>query len=545
VLFILGGDELPRGTQPSIKIETPPTGFLGMDSASEPTSLDIARSRRLYNAHQGKLRALTQRPGSVPVTTTALGSPIIHLTKYPFSTPDKLLATSGTTMYELIADALVPATMTNPLNSANIYDADYTGIQSGAIVNMKLIGDGGILKQYDGTEVKDVVPAPDDATPFPANVLTDINALGCKYVWVHNNYLFVSPGTNQVFYSKRAGQAGSDRQFDYFPEVHFSILVRNGDVVNGKGIPFDNVCFIPMRQGWNVWAGTNFNDFDSSDYLNTINGVIAPRSVDIITYATGTQTIAFLSDDGVHEIFSSTIDTQGRQYATRNLMTDKVDFQAYGFTVAEKEAAISKYVVQYSMYLLEISRDSVPIVLGYDTRNAEWYAWTGLTINAFIENDGIVYYAGNGHLKKFDKDLNDDWTDLAMTTGVPIDFDRISGFIWYEQTGYPSTLDSYILRLKTYAVIASLDISIVYISGLVEISEAIQNSYLVWDVSEWDIAAWANLDYTDLVSAPQRLSHRLRLPKKGYYFQVRWRNNRSEPVEVYGESFIGRSSGEM
>jgi len=533
------------GIQQAIKIETPTSGFLGMDSASEPTSLNIARSRRLYNSYQGKIRALTQRPGSVPVTTTALGSPIIHLTKYPFTTPDQLLATSGTTLYKLVAAVLTSATMTNPLARADITDADFTGINAGAIVNIKIIGDGGILKQYDGTEVKDVTPAADDTLPAPANVLTDINALGCKFVWVHNNYLFVSPGDNQVFYSKRAGQSGSDSQYNYFPEVHFSILVRNGDVVNGCGIPFDNVCFIPMRNGWNVWAGDNFNDFDSNDYLNTINGVIASKSVDIITYATGTQTIAFLSDDGVHEIFSSTIDTQGRQYATRNLMTDKIDFQAYGFTVAEKEAAISKYVIQYSMYLLEITRDTTIYVFGYDTRNAEWYIWTGLTINAIIENDGIVYYAGNGHLKKFDKDLNDDWTDLAKTSGVPVDFDRISGMIWFEQTGYPSTLDYYILRLKTYAGIASLDISIIYLYDLVEVEEAIQNSFLTWDTSEWDASTWANLGYTDLVNAPQRLSHRLRLPKKGFYFQIRWRNNRSEPVEIYGESLIGRSSGEM
>lgn len=538
---------MPVGIQQPITIQTPQEGFLGMDTSSEPTSISLSRSRRLYNAYQGKLRALTQRPGSVPVTTTALGNPIIHLTKYPFTTPDQLIATAGTTLYSLVGSTLTPATMTDALARADVTDADFTGINAGAIVNMKLIGDGGGLKQYDGTVVKLVTPAADDVLPAPANVLSNINTLGCKFVWVHNNYLFVSPGDNQVFYSKRAGQGGVDNQYDYFPEIHFSILVRNGDVVNGVGIPFDNVCFIPMRQGWNVWAGDNFNNFDSSNYLNTINGVIAPRSTDIITYATGTQTIAYLSDDGVHEIFSSTIDTQGRQYATRNLMTDKIDFAAIGFTEAEKAAAISKYVVQYSMYLLEITRDTTNYVFGYDTRNAEWYTWTGLTINAFIENDGIVYYAGNGHLKKFDKELNDDWADIGKTTGVPVDFDRIGGMIWFEDTGYPSTLDYYILRLKQYAVAASLDISIIFMSGTVEIDKALQNAYAIWDTegSYWDEAIIANLDYTDLVSAPQRLGNRLRLPRKGFFFQIRWRNNRSEPVEIYSEKLVGRASGEI
>ncbi len=626
-----------------------------MDTASEPTSLDIARSRRLYNAYQGKIRALTQRPGSVPVISTALDDPIIHLTRYPYANSvaigaaptltavagtatlptdtyyviytyvtdngeteasaeasqaitlgeslhivipaipyhansiniyisnatttetlqlnttslttditaplitgiaypttnstafsNEILASSGTSLYSYYNGEFHEATMTNDLNSPDIYVADFTGINAGTLVNMKIIGDGGLLKQYDGNEVVDVTPAADDASPDPANVLTDINAKGCKYVWGHSQYVFVSPGTNEVFYSKRAGQAGSDNQFNYFPEVHFSILVHIGDYVNGCGVPFDNVQFIPMRKGWNVWEGTNFDDFDSSNYLNTINGVIAPRSIDIITYSTGTQTIAYLSDDGVHEIFTSTIDTKGRQYATRSLMENKIDFSAYGFTEAEKESAISKYIVQYSMYLLEITRETTTYIFGFDTRNAEWYIWTGLQINSFIEDAGIVYFAGDdGLLKKFDKDLNYDWTDISMTTGTPIDFDRISGFIWFEQTGYPSALDYYILRLKTYAVIASLDISIIYLQDLVEVAGVIQNSFLTWDISQWDVASRANLNYTDLVSAPQRLSHRLSLPKPGYYFQVRLRNNRSEPVELYSETFIGRPSGEI
>jgi hypothetical protein len=436
--------------------------------------------------------------------------------------------------------------MTNALNTSDIYDADFTGINAGAIVNIKLIADGSALKQYNGTEVKLVTPAANDTSPAPENVLSNINTLGIKYVWAHSDYVFVSPGDNQVWYSKRAGQGGADHQYDYFPSIHYNILVRKGDYINGCGIPFDDVCFIPMRNGWNVWMGTNFEDFDSSQYLNTINGLIAPRSAQIITYANGQQTIAYLSDDGVHEIFTTVLDNRGKQYATKGLMKDKIDFEAFGFTEAEKQAAISKYIVGFNMYLLEITRDTTNYVFGYDTQNGEWYMWTGLQINSLIEFDGGIYFAGNdGMLKQFDKELNSDWTDIAKTTGTPVDFDRISGMIAFEDTGYPSMLDYYILKLKQYIVPASLDISIVYMRSMVEVEQALQNSYLVWDVSEWDIAAWANLDYTDLVSAPQRLSTRLKLPKQAYYFQIRWRNNRDEPVEVYGESLIGRTSGEM
>lgn len=539
------GDEMPAGFQPSTTIQMPPEGFGGMDTSTEPTGIHFARARRLYNAYQGRLGALTKRPGSVPVIETALPNPITHLTIHPFGT-DQLLAVSDTSIYKYESDDLTSVTMTNTLNSSNVYDADFTGMDSnGDLVNIKIIADGGILKQYDGSEVKDITPATDDSNPSPANLLTDINSLGVKYAWTHSNYVFVNCGDNQIFYSKQATQGGNGNQYDYFPETHYTILVRKGDYVTGPGMPFDDVCFIPMRQGWNVVTGTNFNDFNFGSYLNTIDGVIAPRSPQIITYVDGSQTIAYLSDNGVNEIFTTILDNRGKQYATRNIMTNKIDWEAFGFTDTEMAAAISKYIVSLNMYLLEITRDTTNYVFGYDTKNGEWHMWTGLQINSLIEFDGVIYFAGNdGLLKRFDKSLYTDWDDIDKTTGTPIDFDRISGMIAFEESGYPSMLDYIIIKLRQYDIVASLDVSLVYSRSIVESQEAIRNYYLTWDVGLWDEAAWANLEYTDLVAPPQRLSTKLKLPKSGYYFQIRMRNDRDEPVEIYGLSLIGRTSGE-
>ena len=116
--------------------------------------------------------------------------------------------------------------------------------------------------------------------------------------------------------------------------------------------------------------------------------------------------------------------------------------------------------------------------------------------------------------------------------------------IAFEESGYPSMLDYIIIKLRQYDIVASLDVSLVYSRSIVESQEAIRNYYLTWDVGLWDEAAWANLEYTDLVAPPQRLSTKLKLPKSGYYFQIRMRNNRDEPVEIYGLSLIGRTTGE-
>lgn len=532
---------MPRGVQPQMRIQTPSTGILGLDTASEPTSVPIERSRRLFNAYMPKLKAIGKRPGSVPVIDTALNDPIKHLSVFPFE-PDHILASSGTSLYKYENDALEEVTMDVPLNSSDVYMADFTATDSGGLKNVKMIGDGGLLKLYDGEKVIDVEPADDDPSPAPANVLTDINEKGCKFVWEYSGHVFVSPGTNEVFYSKRVGE--SDLCYNYFPETYFELLVRKGDYVNGPGVPFDNVLFIPMRHGWNIWQGSNFDSFNATEFLNTLNGVIAPRSPKVITYADGHQTIVYLSEDGCHEIYTTILDNRGKQYATRSLMANRIDFEAFGFTNAEKRDAVGYYSVSLNMYLLHLKRDTTDYIFGYDTRNGEWYIWTGLDLNTFIEHESVLYFAGDdGLLKKFDKSLYSDWDGKDKTTGTPVDFDRISGMIWFEDTGFPSTLDNYILRLKEFSTKASIDVSIMHMRGTEEEQEAIKNYFLVWDVGAWDEAVWANEDYTELVSAPQRLSWKLKLPKKGHYFQIRLRNNRNEPVEIYSETLVGRASG--
>jgi hypothetical protein len=520
------------------ELETPSYG--GLNTAVQFSLIPKEQSPRIENGYMDQVGDVSKRPGSVPVISTALPSPIKHLTMYPFGTPH-LLASSGTSLYKYAASALTPVTMTNALATSNIFDADFTGLHGGNLVNIKLIADGGSLKSYNGTEVKLVAPAADDASPQPPNVLANVNSLGIKYIWGHSQYIFVSPGDNQIWYTKRAAQGGTDNQYDYIPQIHYLIAVKQGDYINGNGIPFDSVCFVPMRNNWCVISGTNFETFDSGEFLNTINGLIAPRSAQIITYGNGTQTIAYLSDDGIHEIYTSTLDTQGRQYATRGLMKETIDFAAMGFTEEEKTAAISKYIVSLNMYLLEITRDTTNYVYGFDTRNAQWYLWKNLQINSFIEDEGICYFAGDdGLLRVFDKDLYSDWDNIAKTTGDPVHFIRYSPAISAEFSGYPSMWDSYLVESQQWLVSATLDINFIFANNTDEMIKVIKNEVFVEGVSQWGFAKYANLNYTDLLNEPNEIMFDYsRLSK---YVQVLWENDRDEPVKIFKDKWKGRTS---
>src|SRR5690606_1410230 len=109
-----------------------------------------------------------------------------------------------------------------------------------------------------------------------------------------------------------------------------------------------------------------------------------------------TQTIMYLSDDGVHEVFDTTIlDSGTRQYSTRALMKDKIDFPALNLTESEKEAAIGYFDAPMSLYFLTFYRNGVCTTYVYDVRNGEWYPdWVGFTAKSYIRIDEVVYFGG-------------------------------------------------------------------------------------------------------------------------------------------------------
>jgi hypothetical protein len=151
------------------------------------------------------------------------------------------------------------------------------GFTDTSLTSRLIIGDGTRLLGCDGTTVAWITPAANLPSPQPANELTAINDLGCRFVWSYKRQIFISPGTNKVFYSL-------PYKFDYFPEVNVEVISNNNDIVNGCGVAFDNVMLVPMRRGWNVWTGSDINDFQSKEFLNTTDGVIAPRSIVKLTY---------------------------------------------------------------------------------------------------------------------------------------------------------------------------------------------------------------------------------------------------------------------
>lgn len=535
--------------QPKFALEVLPS--LGMRTDLNPAQLPQGSQRVAYDAEMKSNDTIGKRPGTSPVTDTALGAAITNLIVYKAtasSVAPELFAVSGSTLYKYSANVLTAQTMTNSFTSSNVFGVGYTDY---ADASNLLLTSGGSLQQYTGTEVKNVVPAaddglgPDGTTVLPANSLTTINARGIKYIWIFTGHVFVSDGTDLMWYSKRY-------HYDYFPgSVQYFRYIKDNDYVTGPGLSYGSLCLIPMRRGWGVISGETFDDgvstdipFKANQYLNTVNGNISSRGFAKITYPEGQQTIAYLSDDGVHEIFDTGVDsveTNGtRQYSTRSLMKDKIDFNKYGFTTAEKSAAVAFFDSQKNQFILNINKSTTHYSFIYDTRNQEWYLWRfPWSVTAMTAFEGIVYQGSSvGHVHAFADTLYSDWNQRAKTTGTFVDFDVISGLINFEFTGDNSYLHYYLTEAQMFNQKSSLDIYIVYGAGIVEFPKALHNEIFVWDVTAWDEGQWANINYTDNVNNAKRLV----IHKRAKYFQRRWRNNRDEPVIILKEKFLGTTS---
>lgn len=528
----------------------------GETEASEVNSTEITRNVQLVITVPPFPQGVNKARIYIGTSTTNLklegetttgkfikNTPLAGTQRYPLiNTSEKseeLLAVSGTTLYQYYGGALNPVPMANSFYKPNVFSEAFTNASNASVL---LLADGADLKQFNSTSVSNVAPAANGPSPEPPNDLVSINLAGPKYVWSHTGHVFLSDGSDLVWYSKRY-------QFDYFPSTQFFKFVRNNDYITGPGVTFANLCLIPMRRGWGILQGELFDDgtvangFKGNQFLNTLNGNISARGFTRITYPNGVQTIAYLSDDGMHEIYDTGFEGEGvRQYSTRSLMKDKIDFEKFGFTNEDKASAVAHFDQSSNwLYVSFTSSTLGSFIFVFDTRNQEWYVWRmPWAVKALVKWQDTNYFGGvQKLLQAFSSEIYTDWNESTKATGTVIDMDVYSGLISFEFSGEDSYLDYYLVEAQMWNMPASLDVWIVYGTGKIEFGPAQYNEIFIYGITAWGQGQWANIEYTDLVNNAKRLV----LHKKAKYFQRRWRNNRDQPVTILREKFTGRISG--
>lgn len=496
--------------------------FGGENTAKTFSEIEQYESARMLNALPRKVGGLSKRPGTIPLTSVSLPNPIQTLCNLRKDDENNILAASGDTLY-LYDGEWTAQTMDTPLLTDRIGHDQFKDEDAEEVL---VITDGGALKYWDGEEVKAVEPAPNDEDPLPANDLANINAnhppIGCL---VYNTRVVIWDGSDTIWHSKVGF-------YDYFPQVDFQRFVRHNDTVK-TCIAYGGALMVMMRRNIGVVFGQDIENWEQ-DFLDTQDGCMNERTVQMINYPDGRQEVFYLSDDGVHAIY--TIDTLSLQssarYSTRNVTKNQVKWDELGVTREEWKEAVGYF--QNGRYWLVYSRGDERRGLVFDTNDQQWYPVNNIGANSFYHDEEHFYFAGeNGHLMVFDSDLYSDWGDPQKANGTPVDFFWYSKLMTPKLTGKDHFWDVLMVEARQFFVRSVMDVEVNTFGGRFTVPDGVVTTTMVFGETNWGEGQWANPSLTDFVNNAKRL----RAFVKGQYAQILISNNRDEPLEMFSIKF--------
>lgn len=503
--------------------------FMGLNTADTFSEINLLQSPSMLNAIPKKIGSLAKRPGTKPLTTTALGSPIETLCNLRKSGTNSILASSGTTLYKFVTDAWVGQTMTNALVTASIDTAQFKDDTGAEVL---VIADGGDLKFYNGTAVATITPAADDTAPLPPNDLANINStqppIGCI---VHNNRVVIWDGSDTIHHSKPGF-------FDYFSDVDFQRFVRENDSVK-TCVSYSGALLVMLRRHIGVLFGDGYSDPISSGdwsqgFLDSTDGCMAADTVQLVIYPDGREEVFYLSDNGVHSVYTIntlSLDSSAR-YSTKSMTNNKINWNDLGVTNAEWESASAHFYDGKYWLIYPKGTDWNGFV--FDTDNGEWFPIDTIQANSFYHDEDYFYYAGDeGHLKVFDNSLYSDWDDSTLTTGTPINMYWYSKLMTPKLTGFRHFWDIMLIEARQTEDISSIDLEVNTFTDRFVLDDAVATTIMIVGVTPIGVGKISNAYLTDIVNNADRTE----IFVKGQYSQTKLSNNRDEPVEVFSITY--------
>lgn len=501
--------------------------FGGINTALAFSDLDDTEARDMINALPSSLGSLAKRPGTIPITNAPLNE-IKGLFNLRLNNVNHIIATGGNTLYKLVNDVLQPQTMTHYLVDANIDTAQFRDANGKEVL---VITDGGSLKEYDGTTVKNITPAASDASPLPPNDLNGINGHKPTGCIIHNTRVVLWNGTEYLWHSKPG-------YYDYFPSINYQRYVRGNDRIQNC-VTYRGALIVFMRRNVGVLFGDGYSTTPSDgdwrqDFLDTTDGCLAPKTVQTVTYPNGNQEVFYVSDNGVHAVYA--IDTlsldSSARYSTRSVTVKQIDWEGLGVTKEEWAKAVAHF--RNGQYWLIYPKGTEWRGLVFDTRFSQWYPVGDIKAFSFYSDEDNFFFAGpEGHIKKFDANLYSDWSDKEKTINKPINMYWYSKLLTPKVTGFEHFWDILMVEAKQHGVKSTVDLEVNTYRNQWKVQNALKTEIFTWGVSNWGEAEWANPNFTDMVNH----SKRLRVFSKGQYAQIKISNNRDEPVEIYSISF--------
>lgn len=502
--------------------------FLGQNTAVQFSQIGMNQSPRMVNLLPGMVGSLRHRPGTKLVTQTPRAGGLKRLFPYRKANVINLVASGGTTLYKYNSGTLAwdAQTMTNALVTDNINAVQYRDENANEVL---VIADGGILKKYDGTAVANITPAADDTSPLPANALATINtsnpAVG---ITTHNNRLVIWPANKDLIFHSKPGF------YDYFPLTNYQRFVRNNDYIQ-TCISFGSSLLVFMRRSIGVLFGDGYEPTPTEsdwaqDFLDTTDGCVNPRSVQVVVFPNGNEEVFYQTDRGVSSVMQAETESldNSTRMATRSVTADKINWDSLDVTNEEWASAVSCFTG--GKYWLIYTKGGVYQGLVYDAQINEWFPINNvLAADFYADENGHRFIGTDGHLKIFDDNIHRDYTNYAMTIGPAVSWEWYSKLMNPVMTGYDHLWDILMIEAKQWNQVSSIDVEVNGYKGQTLYPSVLKTEIFIVGVSEIGESQIANTDLTDIINNAKRL----RIFLKSQYVQIKLSSNRGEPVELY------------
>jgi hypothetical protein len=421
----------------------------------------------------------------------------------------EFLAVSGTSLYkDNGSGTFSPVTMTNPLTTSNTKMITYNDRLMEDVV---LIADGGELKIYNGTEVKEVTPhtpTTEELTDPGTNDLENLTNFRTIAINGERIYACAHPtNRNRVSFCHIDPDLGYG-VYDYFPATHFfDLAVDDNDEIVELRVFRGAVIAFCKRSLWAIYGnGRTLNDYQIIK-INVPTGCIAPNSVVEVG-----NSIFYMSDTHIYSLNSTEKD-----YISADIVSERVEKTLKAIPLTDKQQSVGTFFE--NRYYLSFPNGTTVV---FDNLIANWTVFTNISAKSFLNRSGVLYFAGS-KVYKFDENTwSDDGQPIVtqikfknMDLGYPVQNKKIRK-LWVIAKQYEDLSSDYNIK----AIIDYIEVDIENIST---------DQSLVWDEGDWDGTLW---DFKDVVQ------NELRIRKSGKNFQlIVISDTVDQPFTFYGFAF--------
>jgi hypothetical protein len=421
----------------------------------------------------------------------------------------EFLAVSGTSLYKDNGSGTFSSvTMTNALTTSNVKMMTYNDRLMNDVV---LIADGGKLKTYNGTEVKEVVPytpSTDELTDPGTNDLANLTNFKTFVIHGERIYACAHPtNRNRISFCHIDPNLGYG-VYDYFPATHFfDVAVDDNDEIIQLKVFRDAVIVFCKRSVWALYGnGRTLNDY-TLEKINVPTGCIAPNSIIEVG-----NTIFYLSETHIYSLTST-----DQSYISAEVVSERIENTLKGISLSDKTQSVATFFKD--KYYLSFPNGTTVV---FDNLIANWTVFTNISAKSFLNRSGVLYFAGS-KVYKFDENTwSDDGVPIVTRIkfkntdlGYPVQKKKIRK-LWVIAKQYENLSSDYQIK----AIVDYFEIDIENIST---------DESLVWDEGNWDDANW---DFKEVIK------NELRIRKSGTNFQLLIINDSlDQPFTFYGFSF--------